>query len=214
MRLYKFRTLENIEFVLDIVLCERLYCSYYSDLNDPFEGLFNVIIGGMQMAYSNNISVAKSLQNLLIESGEENLNICSLSSSLEDVRLWSHYADGHRGIAIAIDFPEMHNQLFPVTYSETLPSFAGGILAEKPTIKEVLSCKTNHWDYEAEYRLFHYEKYFPIPNMIKVIYLGSRIPSTKRELLYRIIPKEIALYETIIDRDKIVVKPDRHIERF
>ncbi len=38
MILYKYRALNSIEYTLDILLKERLYCSPYKDLNDPFEG--------------------------------------------------------------------------------------------------------------------------------------------------------------------------------
>jgi len=40
MILYKYRSLEQFEYVLDILLNERLYCSYYKDLNDPLEGIY------------------------------------------------------------------------------------------------------------------------------------------------------------------------------
>ena len=40
MILYKYRSLENLEHVLDIILNQRLYCSTYPELNVPFEGLF------------------------------------------------------------------------------------------------------------------------------------------------------------------------------
>jgi len=40
MILYKYRSLVNFERILDIILNQRLYCSKYDELNDPFEGLF------------------------------------------------------------------------------------------------------------------------------------------------------------------------------
>ena len=43
MKLYKFRSFENIEFTLDIIMNERLYCAQHKSLNDPFEGLFSTI---------------------------------------------------------------------------------------------------------------------------------------------------------------------------
>lgn len=36
----------------------------------------------------------------------ENKTVCSLTASLSDIRLWSHYADGHTGVAIEIDIDE------------------------------------------------------------------------------------------------------------
>ena len=48
MKLYKFRSFDNIEYTLDILINERLYCSSHEALNDPFEGLFSTIkwVGG------------------------------------------------------------------------------------------------------------------------------------------------------------------------
>jgi hypothetical protein len=31
MKLYKFRSFENIELTLDIIMNERLYCAYHKD---------------------------------------------------------------------------------------------------------------------------------------------------------------------------------------
>ncbi|MGB8764645.1 MAG: hypothetical protein WCD07_07625, partial [Burkholderiales bacterium] len=36
MILYKYRSFDNYEFLLDILINERLYCSIYKNLNDPF----------------------------------------------------------------------------------------------------------------------------------------------------------------------------------
>ena len=38
--LYKYRSLENFEFFLDILLNKRLYASSYKDLNDAMEGVY------------------------------------------------------------------------------------------------------------------------------------------------------------------------------
>ena len=41
MKLYKYRSLRrNLDFVLDILLNERLYCANYTALNDPLEGYY------------------------------------------------------------------------------------------------------------------------------------------------------------------------------
>jgi len=40
MKLFKYRSLRTMEFILDIFLNERLHCAPYSELNDPFEGMF------------------------------------------------------------------------------------------------------------------------------------------------------------------------------
>ncbi|MEI8205410.1 MAG: hypothetical protein WCG03_00870 [Kiritimatiellales bacterium] len=43
MLLYKYRSLENFEYVLDIILNEHLHCAPYENLNAPFEGIFKAV---------------------------------------------------------------------------------------------------------------------------------------------------------------------------
>ncbi len=38
--LYKFRSLENWKFVLDIVIHKRLHAAPFDELNDPMEGRY------------------------------------------------------------------------------------------------------------------------------------------------------------------------------
>lgn len=44
MILYKYRSLTNLEHVFDIILNQRLHCSTYPELNDPFEGIFETVL--------------------------------------------------------------------------------------------------------------------------------------------------------------------------
>ena len=184
MKLYKYKSLTNLEHVLDIILCEKLFCALYNELNDPFEGLFLTTI---KLSYSrllalkvpfpphlvnSSIKQYKTIEDLL--SDVSKTRICSLSSDMSDVRLWSYYADGHKGIVIEIDFSGLESKIHEVKYSEKLPSF-GFTLLTGPPPHEVLSCKTIHWAYEKEYRVIHEYKFFPISKRIKGIYLGTRI---------------------------------------
>ena len=38
---YKYRSLQDFERILDIIVNKRLYGAVYKDLNDPMEGKFN-----------------------------------------------------------------------------------------------------------------------------------------------------------------------------
>ena len=209
MLLYKFRSLENLEHVLDIILNQRLHCSHYTQLNDPFEGLFFKLFTVLDKI----TPVPSDPIRLRIESGEDNKNICSLCASLNDVRMWSHYADGHKGLAIEIDFPETTDQLFEVTYNATPLFYEKDSAEDQISLTEILTQKTDHWIYEKEYRLFHEDKFFTIPNMIKAIFLGFSMPLAKIELLNKIIPKAIDLYETRLDRKELFVIPGPPIKR-
>lgn len=98
MKLYKYRSLRNnIDFVLDILINQRLYCADHAELNDPVEGGFyeSRRYSGPVMG----ISIPRSID------AAESLRVCSLSAPRDLVPLWSHYADSHAGVAIEVDLP-------------------------------------------------------------------------------------------------------------
>ena len=211
MLLYKFRTLQNIEFTLDIILNERLHCSSYDQLNDPFEGLFHTVIhsynfppGHPLFFNTNEVMEVKEVKDLPIEL--EDYKICSLSKNLNDVRLWSHYADGHKGIAIEIDFFEIESDVHEVNYVDKLPEFEKTDLNSLSPV-ELLTFKTKHWIYEKEYRIIEKGEYFPIKGRVKSIYLGHRTSKIHMSLLDKIIPKKIRVVPTEVDAEKITVQP-------
>lgn len=213
MRLFKFRSLSNIEFVLDIIYNQRLYCSSYEKLNDPFEGLFlsNVLdlskrplgsrlLGGTHGGYKV-VASAKHLDNRLLDS----CRICSLSQSISDVRLWSYYGDGHTGIAIEIEVDENDPVIHPVEYSENLPSY--NLDNSSPSdIYTLLKKKTLHWQHEKEYRVISAEKYYCIKEKIRTIYLGSRVSDFHADILKKAVDKSISIYHTKINPDKVEVE--------
>lgn len=226
MNLYKFRTLERLDYVLDIILNERLHCSFYKDLNDPFEGLFSSTIRltpEQKLMYlkkfyvplflpPEKIAVYHDIDNLILEK-VEHVKICSLSSSLSDVRLWSNYADGHRGIAIEIDFSGKDKDTIKVQYDDKLPHFDFSLLSQ-PKVSEVLTHKTIHWAYEDEYRIINEHEYYDVSKRIKAIYCGLRISKTHLDILSKAIPQDIPIYMTKINNDNVVVEPSKEpIER-
>lgn len=218
MRLYKYCSLASFERVLDIILNQRLYCSTYDSLNDPFEGLFLTTIhltpqdrARFPLLLVKSFNVYKNVEDLIFGSIDK-IRICSLSSSFSEVRLWSHYADGHKGIVFEIDFSGLESKIHKVNYYEELPSFGFSILTQ-PHPHEVLSCKTKHWEYEAEYRIFHESEFFDISNRIKGIYLGTRISATHYGLVTKVVPNKIPIYTTKINKRKILVELNKGVQK-
>lgn len=224
MILYKYRSLANLEYVFDIILNQRLHCSTYPELNDPFEGIFETTIYPMvfgtltplrRRALIELRSKAYKKVEVLFGGEIDNIKICSLSSDLSDVRLWSYYADGHRGVVFEIDLSGLE-KIYEVKYSEKLPWAATPHVArpERSKPEEVLSRKTDHWAFESEYRIIdeskHLEegKYFDIKGRIKAIYLGTRTSDIHRKLLNKILPSEIPIYTTKINEKAIKVESD------
>jgi hypothetical protein len=213
MRLYKYRSFTNLQFVLDIILNQRLYCSTYSSLSDPFEGLFLTTFHVQSIPLGiTKILSPKSIEGLAFNSVDR-IRLCSLSSSMSEVRMWSHYADGYKGVVFEIDFSDLESNTYKINYSDTLPSFGFSLLAQ-PCPREVLCCKTKHWEYESEYRIIQEEsQYFEIINRIKAVYLGFRIDEIHYRLLDKIVPNEIPIYKTNINKHKIEVEIKEKIQR-
>ena len=181
LKLYKFVSLDKLERILDILINERLYCANYKELNDPFEGQF--LSEGIHSAetlkkypmfqwinwgkYTRRSSVDDLFSSIPLP------RICSLSTESHDVRMWSYYANSHRGAAIEIGFDTLDFELHKVDYVEAISKYSDSLLGMPSAIK-VLTQKTNHWTYEAEYRILTEKKYYPIQGKISAVLFGIR----------------------------------------
>ena len=134
-----------------------------------------------------------------------------MSKSLNDVRLWSHYADGHKGIAIEIDFYKGEKDIYEVKYVPNLQEFKWGdtflTSLGNPIPTKVLSFKTEHWSYEDEYRIIQSEDYYSINDRVKSIYTGHRISDFHLQLLKKLIPRKIPIIPTKLNTKKVIVQP-------
>lgn len=215
MKLYKYRSLEYIEHSLDILLNERLHCAPYENLNDPFEGLFLHVLktGGVNSLGlgtgintfglgTRTIKSPRSVSDLPIPGGTR---ICSLSASLNDVRLWSHYANGHTGIAVEINLNESEHELHEVEYTEKLKEFTSSLLTG-PETTNILKLKSNHWEYEKEYRIISKNEFFSISGMVSGIYIGLRTPELLTKMLLRVIPNTIPIFSTRLSDDAVEIE--------
>ncbi|MES9934584.1 MAG: DUF2971 domain-containing protein [Candidatus Sedimenticola sp. PURPLELP] len=220
MKLYKYRTLSNLDYTLDILFKERLHCAPYDELNDPFEGLFLSVmhIGGSINSSSLNfapingsrkVTRPKSISDLPVPGGTR---ICSLSGSKSDVRLWSHYAEGHTGIAIEVDIESNSECLHEVEYVDQLKEFSYSLLTA-PESYEILKIKSKHWLYEKEYRLISKEQFFYVSGKITGIYLGLRISDHMRNMLLRVVGDNIPIYSTKLNEEKIKIELNKKINQ-
>ena len=99
------------------------YCAPYYRLNDPLEGQFL-----HAMHFPANEAFPKTTRRIALTSIDQmidpenyfDIRGCSLSSSLENVRLWSLYGGGHAGIAGGIETDGLPEKTHEVTYSPRL----------------------------------------------------------------------------------------------
>ena len=139
--LYKYRSLENFKNFIDIILRNRLFAAKYKDLNDPMEGQYYYRTGELNRDVRN---------KLLEEKGE--LRLCSLSRIKNNQLMWSHYTNGHRGVAIGLEIVDTDCTIKPIKYNG-LASICNQDFNDQTAI-EILSHKLEVWNYEEEVRVF------------------------------------------------------------
>lgn len=210
MFLYKYRSLSPLEHVLDIIVHQRLYCAPYEQLNDPFEGQFQTTLSAPLFFRAGSrvgeplvrYKERKAIPDLALQTS--NTRVCSLSSSATDVRLWSLYADGHKGIAFELDFAGIEDHAKQIQYTATLPEFGTSLLGGAYP-EEVLTCKTDHWEYEKEYRIIGSDSYFQVEGRIRRIIAGHRTSEGLLELIRMVVPTGISIVRAHLDHDSVSV---------
>lgn len=208
MRLYKFKGVADALYALDIAIHERLYCAKYADLNDPFEGQFRTIVkprgGDFSLQFGANFGppariVYTDADLAQLTGGKK---VCSLTTAWDDVRMWAQYGDSFRGMAFEFEVDPNHPQLRQVSYVNELPKIATGILSTS-TAEDVLSHKTHHWSYEAEWRFISDQDYIRLDGRLRRILLGSRVPPAVQEAILKIAPPETTVHPVGLDPEGI-----------
>lgn len=172
--LYKYRSLSHYGFYrcMDIIVKKRLYASQYLDLNDPMEGFCLYPEG----------KLSEEMQYKLQEQNN-GIRIVSLSKRDDSTLMWSHYADGHKGIAIGIEIDEKKFDVRNVSYGDHVTITENDI--DGNTCKNILCKKLSPWSYEEEVRVLTNNKHVPV--RIREIVYGIKIDKSVRSVLRDIV---------------------------
>ena len=133
--LYKYRSLDNLDRFLDIILDKKLYGALYNEMNDPMEGYFQ---------YDPRVD-KRTVSNIL--NGKGKRYICSLSKKLNIGLMWSHYADQNRGCCLEVEVTSKSWERLNVKYKDEIIH-----IDENSKIQDILSVKAKMWEYEDEVR--------------------------------------------------------------
>lgn len=177
--LYKYRGLEPWEFLLDILVNNRLYAAKFTSLNDPMEGIF---------IYSQDKESPSFIEQMIDHKAQ--LGICSLSKIHNSTLMWSYYAAAHQGVVFGVEVDTCAADVIStnkVTYSRNniFKGFLGSDAATEAM--KVLSKKLPPWRHEKEVRVFSKAAYVPVT--LKTAYLGCLMPEHRRLLLRRVIER-------------------------
>ncbi|MFX0195309.1 MAG: DUF2971 domain-containing protein [Candidatus Hodarchaeota archaeon] len=165
--LYKYRTITNIMFLLDILLNKRLYASTFDALNDPMEGHFRY-------------RRSKVGRDLLrdVRSLKKELRICSLSKKANDTLMWSYYGDSHKGVAVGVEVVDDSDyDIRPVIYRQRA-AYVSSSMAPDKAARKLLSSKLLPWEHEQEVRVLTHEEFVEVD----VIELVFGIKTDKHEI--------------------------------
>ena len=172
--LFKYRSIQNWKFLLDIFLNQRLYAATYKELNDPMEGRY----------YYHGDLVSREFKRTL-RSQKAGWKICSLSRNHRNTLMWSYYADGHRGIAIGIKVRKPRNNRYIIRNI----AYDMDIYLDNSKIQQgaeqvalhILSQKQLAWRHEDEVRVFTHEPFVDVD--IRTVCFGYYMNPADRALI-------------------------------
>ena len=210
MKVYKYRGLENFTRDLESLVKDEVFAPPFTELNDPFEAVYDEEITHMCTVIENLFKVNTSDITRSFESLREyksKLGIYSLSKTYSDELMWAHYASSYKGFCIEYDKEILkNNYLAPkvvleldVEYKNAPQKLTLGDIRKRDIVlKKLFATKSFKWSYEKEIRLIFdsYEAKKYNPKALKGIYFGTRLPTKEREaLIDSLTNRDVQFYE-------------------
>ena len=116
------------------------------------------------------------------------VGVLCLAEVHNDILMWSHYADCHRGICLIYETDsEFFAHAFPVRYQRDRPRTNPISQSTDEMLVNAIYTKSLAWAYEREWRILHYqqgvgERQSPV-SALKAIVLGVSMSGTDRRLV-------------------------------
>ncbi len=205
IKLYKFRSLENLEYTDDIILNNQLYAADFSSMNDPMEGIF-----------WHPQDIDQGILNQ-IKSTKKKIKICSMSGELAfgNPLMWAHYADSFKGVCLEFEVDESKVVVKEMEYDDKALQVRLGQNVTSVVPQEfynaaikLLSKKYSVWEYEKEYRIFSEDEYIDDGIKLKKIHLGSRISDGNRRIIHELVPNNVDIIDTDFDGSGMVIEKE------
>lgn len=200
--LYKYMSLNNFERILDILINGYLFLANPQSFNDPFDPVIKKVDGYDKDLFGN-------------------IKIGCLSANYNNVLMWSHYADAHKGICIGYNVAQIFSNKFTeddttlkkciyidraygnaklwidteAVNNKDLEPYKDNDFKE-PSFVDMYCIKHESWKYENEYRIItnNIENKITLP--IKELYFGLDMSDVSQKLLIDLITK-LSLHKKI-----------------
>jgi hypothetical protein len=197
-----------LDKLLDGLKENYLYFSEWEGLNDPFEGqvsfrqsyskdeIFEFLRRRIPVAFADSLieKAKKDSNNFLpilesmlpqiakdvLDKANKKVKICCFSKKNNNILMWAHYADSHKGICLEFDYQQdvlVFSELIPMQYKTNYLQY--NIFGDREEIcKKLVSHKSIDWKYEDEYRVFKFETnenvIFYKPQALKSVIFGCK----------------------------------------
>ena len=166
----------------------------YSSLISPED--MGLIINALNT--TSNEQMSETYRNILIEDVFSHVGLCCFSEEYENLLMWSHYSDAHKGICIGLDINKLRPYiasinpvLIKVKYK---PDFKAAeyFVNHRQALSYCLQTKSVLWEYEKEIRIALFqltlnENHQFLLDMgrevITEIYLGSKIKPEAEQVI-------------------------------
>ncbi|HHQ4317735.1 DUF2971 domain-containing protein [Clostridium perfringens] len=221
MKLYKYRSglynNDGTNYDLQNLKDDKIRFTNMRNFNDPFE--CKVICKDIVDSLDEELSrftkflkvrkedkqkIINEAHNELIRSCNktflDNLLICSFSECNDNILMWSHYSNCHKGFCIEYDFEQLIKKramIFPIIYSKKVPDIDKSHIGNSRYSR--IYTKSLDWEYEKEWRFISIGDSEGVNLRIdkpKAIYLGCNITKRLEEDLIKICKdKEINCYK-------------------
>ena len=186
------------QFLYDALISNHIYFSSIEQFNDPYDShlvVMNEITINQFESYLDKLEVDPTIKEKYLSAFKKDpksftqpfinlykdwlkyIGICCFSKRKDNVLLWSHYADSHKGICLGFDYSLMKKR-FPqfdeVDYNSEPVNF--NLSMHNESVSKVALRKSVDWKYEEEIRFFTERKKhenFPREALVEVNF-GTR----------------------------------------
>ena len=134
------------EFALKALRDRRLKIARINELNDPFE------FCAEDVSDANTRTKLEAFRN----QSNERYGVICFCENYHDPVLWSHYADGHRGVVLVFEIPD--DMAIRIDYQPERFKLAVNAAIQRDSFNEsdltqLISTKFSSWGYEKEIRM-------------------------------------------------------------
>lgn len=151
--------------VFDLTAPRHVQRKDYERLSKKYEGLGRAErrkearrVMKTSMSSKNITATTRSIQDEHARVITETVGVLCVCKKRDDILMWSHYADSHKGVCLEFDgMAKFMAHAQEVKYSKTREPIRAYHETEEQMMEKALLTKSDRWAYEDEYRLLRYK---------------------------------------------------------